>query len=114
MAKLEEYREHIQRVLTDYAKQRTSRNQDDELEMQTIFDPVRDHYQLIYVGWDKGRRVYGPVMHLDIKNGKIWIQWNGTEDDIAAELMELGVSKQDIVLGFHTPYMRQFSDFAVG
>ncbi len=114
MAKLEEYREHIQRVLTDYAKQRTSRNQDDELEMQTIFDTVRDHYQLIYVGWDKGRRVYGPVMHLDIKNGKIWIQWNGTEDDIAAELMELGVSKQDIVLGFHTPFMRQFSDFAVG
>ena len=82
--------------------------------MQTIFDTMRDHYQLIYVGWDKGRRVYGPVMHLDIKNGKIWIQWNGTEDDIAAELMELGVSKQDIVLGFHTPYMRQFSDFAVG
>jgi len=114
MAKLEEYREHIQRVLTDYAKRRTSHNQDDELEMQTIFDPVRDHYQLIYVGWDKGQRVYGPVMHLDIKNGKIWIQWNGTEDDIAAELMELGVSKQDIVLGFHTPFMRQFTDFAVG
>ncbi|MDF5715400.1 MAG: XisI protein [Rhizonema sp. NSF051] len=113
MAKLEEYREYIQHVLTDYAKRRTSCNQDDELEMQTIFDTVHDHYQLIYVGWDKGRRVYGPVMHLDIKNGKIWIQWNGTEDNIAAELMEMGVSNQDIVLGFHTPYMRQFTDFAV-
>ncbi|MFH7027815.1 MAG: XisI protein [Heteroscytonema crispum UTEX LB 1556] len=113
MAKLEEYREYIQRVLTDYAQRRTSRNKDNELEMQTIFDTVRDHYQLIYVGWDKGKRVYGPVMHLDIKNEKIWIQWNGTEDDIAAELMEMGVPKQDIVLGFHTPYMRQFTDFAV-
>ncbi len=110
MAKLEEYRENIQRVLTDYAKQRTSHNQDDELEMETIFDTVRDHYQPIYVGWDKGRRVYGPVMHLDIKNGKIWIQWNGTEDDIAAELMELGVSKQDIVLGFHTPLDKVYSN----
>lgn len=114
MAKLEIYREYIQRVLTDYAKHRTSSNQDDELEMQTIFDTINDHYQLIYVGWDKGRRVYGPVMHLDIKNEKIWIQWNGTEDDIAAELVEMGVPKQDIVLGFHAPRMRQFTDFAVG
>ncbi len=53
------------------------------------------------------------MLHLDIKNGKIWIQWNGTEDDIAADLMALGVEKQDIVLGFHSPYMRQFTDFAV-
>lgn len=82
--------------------------------MQTIFDTVHDHYQLIYVGWDKGKRVYGPVIHLDIKNEKIWLQWNGTEDDIAADLVEMGVPKQDIVLGFHSPYMRQFTDFAVG
>ncbi|MEA5566573.1 XisI protein [Anabaena sp. UHCC 0399] len=114
MAKLEKYREYVQRVLSEYAQRRTSHHQNDELEMQTIFDTIHDHYQLIYVGWDKGRRVYGPVIHLDIKNEKIWIQWNGTEDDIAAELVEMGVSKQDIVLGFHTPYMRQFTDFAVG
>ena len=71
-------------------------------------------YQLIYVGWHNRRRIYGSVMHLDIKDSKIWIQWNGTEDDIAAELVEMGVPKQDIVLGFHTPHMRQFTDFAVG
>ncbi|MBD2596899.1 XisI protein [Nostoc spongiaeforme FACHB-130] len=114
MAKLEEYREYVQHVLREYAKRRTSNNKDDELEMQTIFDTIHDHYQLIYVGWDKGKRVYGPVIHLDIKNEKIWLQWNGTEDDIAADLVELGVPKQDIVLGFHSPYMRQFTDYAVG
>jgi hypothetical protein len=53
-------------------------------------------------------------MHLDIKNEKIWIQWNGTEDDIAVKLMNMGVLRDDIVLGFHTPYMRQFTDYAVG
>lgn len=114
MAKLEKYREYVQSVLTEYAKSRTYNKKNNELEMQTIFDTVHDHYQLIYVGWDKGRRVYGPVIHLDIKNEKIWLQWNGTEDDIAADLVEMGVPKQDIVLGFHSPYMRQFTDFAVG
>ena len=51
--------------------------------------------------------------HLDIKGGKIWIQWNGTEDDIAAELVALGVPKHDIVLGFHTPLLRQYTEYAV-
>ncbi|MEB3180037.1 MAG: XisI protein [Nostocaceae cyanobacterium] len=111
MAKLDDYREYIQKLLTEYA---TLDSDEDGVEMQTIFDTVRDHYQLIYVGWDRGKRVYGPVMHLDIKDGKIWLQWNGTEVDIAAELVDMGVSKDDIVLGFHTPYMRQFTDYAVG
>ncbi|ESA35645.1 fatty-acid oxidation protein subunit alpha [Leptolyngbya sp. Heron Island J] len=31
------------------------------------------------MGWDSHRRVYGCVLHLDIKAGKIWIQQNMTE-----------------------------------
>jgi hypothetical protein len=111
MAKLEKYRECIEKLLTQYAARDSG---EDGVEAQKIFDTEHDHYQLSYVGWHNQRRIYGPVMHLDIKNGKIWIQWNGTEDDIAAELMEMGVEKQDIVLGFHSPGMRQFTDFAVG
>jgi XisI protein len=58
-------------------------------------------------------RFSGELPHLDIKDGKIWIQWNGTEDDIAAELVALGVPKHDIVLGFHTPVLRQYTEYAV-
>jgi XisI protein len=110
MAKLDEYRGYIQQLLTKYAARDSH---EDGVEVETIFDTNHDHYQLLYVGWRNRRRVYGPVMHLDIKNEKIWIQWNGTEDDIAAELVDMGVLKEDIVLGFHTPYARQFTDFAV-
>ncbi|MEQ8538230.1 MAG: element excision factor XisI family protein [Coleofasciculus sp. D1-CHI-01] len=46
-------------------------------------------------------------------NGKVWIQLNNTEAHLADELMKLGVNREDIVLGFHSPYMRQFTDFAV-
>jgi XisI protein len=60
------------------------------------------------------RRIYGCVLHLDSKDGKIWIQHNGTEFDIAAQLAEQGIPKQNIVNGFHSSYMRQFTDFAVG
>jgi len=52
-------------------------------------------------------------MHLDIRNEKIWIFYNSTEHDIAADLVDLGVPKQDIVLGFH-PLVREMSDYAIG
>jgi XisI protein len=111
MAKLEEYRGYIKQLLTGYSQYYKS---DNGVEAQTIFDTEHDHYQLVYVGWENKRRVYGCVLHLDIKNGKIWIQHNGTEVNIGDELVALGVPKQDIVLGFHSPYKRQFTDFAVG
>ena len=37
----------------------------------------------------------------------------GTEIGVANELVEQGVPKKDIVLGFHIPYRRQFTEFAV-
>jgi hypothetical protein len=52
------------------------------------------------------------VIHVDIKDGKIWIQCDFTEEGVANELVELGVPKTDIVLGFRSPYVRQFTDFA--
>jgi hypothetical protein len=53
------------------------------------------------------------LLHLDIKDGKIWIQYDGTEGGIALELVELGVPKEDIVLGYHSPSVRGFTEFAV-
>jgi XisI protein len=33
---------------------------------------------------------------------------------VANRLVEMGVPKQDIVLAFQSPFMRQLSEFAVG
>ncbi len=109
MAELDHYREKIQQLLQEYA---ALSNDNSEIETETIFDTVRDHYQLVQVGWQNGRRVYGCILHLDIKNGKVWLQHNGTENSIAAELVALGIPKSDIVIGFHSPFKRQFTDYA--
>ena len=47
-----------------------------------------DRYQVVHVGWSNKRRVYSCVLHLDIIDGKIWIQHDGTEGGIALELIE--------------------------
>ncbi len=111
MDKVEQYREYIQRLLTEYSHYKSI---SEEVEAQVVFDREHDHYQLVHVGWRNIRRVYGCVLHLDIKDDKIWVQHDGTEIGIVSDLEALGVPKQDIVLGFHAPYKRKYTDYAVG
>ncbi|MBD1821402.1 XisI protein [Cyanobacteria bacterium FACHB-DQ100] len=113
MESVERYRKIIQKLLGDRAAR--SQRSNSQVEAQTIFDTERDHYQLVYVGWRRnGDRDYGCLIHLDLKEGKIWIQYDGTEGGIAQELVEQGVPKEDIVLGFHPPSVRKLTEFAVG
>ena len=107
---LNNYRTIIKEILKQYASYQPSYG---DIEVQTLFDSENDHYQVIAVGWDGKQRIYGCSLHLDLKDGKIWIQVNNTELDIAQELVNRGISKQDIVIGFHTTYLRQFSGYAL-
>lgn len=111
MDKLAKYRQLVQQTLLEHGKHKYAYG---DVEVQTIFDTERDHYQVVYVGWDGENWLHSCILHIDIKDGKIWLQWNGTEDDIAADFVEQGVSREDIVLGFHPPYMRKFTKYAVG
>jgi XisI protein len=110
MDKLALFRQAIQTILADYVKVSISNG---EIESQAVFDTQRDHYQVMNVGWDGHRRVHGCVLHLDIKDGKVWVQHNMTEMPIAQELIALGVAKEDIVLGFQAAYMREYTGFGV-
>jgi len=111
MEKVANYRQMIQEVLTEYGEYLN--NPQDEIEIQTIIDTVRDHYQLMLVGFRKKQRQFGCLFHADIKNGKIWIQHDSTDLGIGNEFLKRGVPKKDIVLGYYTPAMREYSDFAV-
>ena len=110
MDKLEQYREYVKQLITGYANSDQNKK---EVEVQLIMDTVRDHYQWMNVGWEGFKRVYNCLIHLDIKDGKIWIQQNWTEDDLAADLVEMGVPKEDIVLGLQAPYKRPYTDYGV-
>ena len=108
MEKLERYRQIVRDILTAHAT-----TNEPDIESQVICDTESDRYLLLDIGWQGLNRIYACYMHLDIKDGKIWIQHNMTESDFADELVRLGVPKEDIVLGFHSPFMRQFTDYAV-
>lgn len=110
MDKLTQYREFIKNICEEYSQIKPANG---EIEVETFFDTQQDHYQVFHKGWSKYRRIFGPLIHIDLINGKIWIQYDGTEAGIANELLKLGVPKEDIVLGYHAPFMRQYDGFGV-
>src|SRR5207249_10316322 len=58
------------------------------VEVQLVFDTMHDHYQLWYIGWQGERRIRGCVLQVDTKDGKIWIQYDGTETGLAGALVQ--------------------------
>ncbi|MTJ12516.1 XisI protein [Anabaena sp. UHCC 0187] len=110
MDKLDKYRKIIVSVVKKHAQYKPSHG---KIEALCICDQESDNYLLMDTGWDKTGRVHAVVFHLRIIDGKICIEWDGMERGITGELLELGVEKDDIILGFIRPEYRQFSDFSV-
>ncbi len=108
MDKLAYYRQCVCQLLTAEVRKDLGNS---DIESQLIFDREGDRYLLLDVGWQGLHRIYTCFMHLDIKEGKIWIQHNMTEVDIAQKLVEMGVPKEDIIFGLHPPYKRPYTGY---
>jgi len=110
MDKIARYRTLIQDTLIEDAQIKPSLG---EVESHLVFDTERDSYQLMYIGWDGTIRTHGAIIHVRLRNDKIWIEYDGTEEGIAIHFLEAGVPKEDIVLAFHSPLKRPYTGFAV-
>ena len=111
MDKLTNYRNIIKRILAAHV-QPSGSSPKSEIEDFMIADEARDHYLLFHLGWWERKRVRNFNVYVRIINGKFYIEHDLTEDSIATELLEAGVPKEDIVLAFHAPEMRELTEFA--
>lgn len=104
------YQDAIEKILNEYAAIPYSYG---EINQSVIIDAARTHFLLFSEGWNGEKRVHGVVIHAEIRDGKIWIHYDGTEDGITDELVAAGVPKDHIVLAFHPPHVRQHTGYAV-
>ncbi len=79
-----------------------------------VFDRLNGQFLLMDEGWDSYKHIHRVWVHVELRDGKFWIQKDGTEDGIAVDLMNAGVPKERIVLAFQHPGRRQYSEFAPG
>jgi hypothetical protein len=92
------YGKIVEELLNKYASIRKTLTPGVRSEL--IIDRERHHYQLLTIGWHQHLFIYTIVFHFDIIDGKLWIQQNNTDALIADELVQRGVDRNDIVMGF--------------
>ncbi len=112
MDKVAQYKKLVRQVIEEVA---AFFRPGEPVEPQIILDDERGHYLLFSVGWEGKNWHYASIVHIDVRpDGKVWLQHDGTDLVLADELVRKGIPKQDIVLGFQSPVMRQYiEDFAV-
>ena len=109
MDPLNDDRAIIRRILRPYADIRYAHG---DIHNEVVFDDENARYLVMSHGRMGKKRVHGCLIHVEIVEGKIWIQRDGTEDGVADELVEAGIPKSRIVLGFWDPEARKLGDFA--
>jgi hypothetical protein len=84
-----------------------------EFRTLTAFDRERGQFLLIDEGWNGYRRIHRVWMHVELRDSKVWIHEDGTEEGVANRLVTMGIPHERIVLGFHAPSLRSATEFAV-
>ena len=110
MDKCNRYRQLIQQIIQTYCQLSPS---DESLQSLPIFDSIHEQYLLVRMGWEGQNRIKRTIIHIQLKNEKIWIEEDWTEEGIATDLLLAGVPQEDIVLAFHPPTLRQYTEFAI-
>ncbi len=92
------YQQCIKTLLSEYEPL-----QSEGSHVEVICDDERMRYLALWVGWWKSKRIHQCAIHIDICDDLIVIQCNDTEDLIATELVEMGIPREKIRLGFLPP-----------
>ncbi len=112
MDKLGHYRALIKQGLTEYASLLTAPPKP-AYDVALALDDEHQQYLIRKLGWTPDSRIRQTVLHVSIRDNKIWIEEDWTEEGIATYFLEQGVPREDIVLGFQPPQMRPYTEFAV-
>ena len=87
----------VKQVIQRYAQFKPSHG---DIRLDTVFDDQQQHYALMQVGWDRGRRIRDNLIYITLNNGKGWIEYDGMEQGITQALVTAGIPLEQIVLAF--------------
>jgi len=103
------YKEIIKTLLQGHANFRNTIP--DGYQSQLLFDDERGGYIVLDIGWNENKYLHATPIHINLIDGKIWIQYDDTEEGVATDLLAAGIPKEEIVLGFRHPRVRQYTEF---
>lgn len=110
--RINKYAKILSDDLEEYVNDRKQR---EDITYQFVKDTEHHQYQILRMAWIKGIFRSDIIFHFEIKsNGKLWLWVNNTDIVVTEDLIDRGIPKSDIVLGFHAPEVRAYTGYAVG
>lgn len=110
MDKITRYKQIARNILEQVARKL---DQVKDYQPFLVIDEERGQYLILHDGWDHAERTYGVVVHIQVtQDGKVWLRYDGTDLEIGQELLNYGVSPEDLVLAFLSPALRSFTPYA--
>lgn len=100
MDKLAKYRKIIKKTVKKYGSFQSSVG---DVETYAVCDESNDNYLVIDVGWLTFGRQHAMPIHIRIKDGKVLVEWDGTDQEIVQQLIDAGIDKNDVVWNFEKP-----------
>ena len=110
MEKLANYQYVIKKILNEYIG---TMPPDSDEEVYLVEDPKNMNYLIYQNVWRNNSRIYGCILHIRIKNEKIYVEYDGTDQGFGDVFADAGIPKNEIVLAFHSPAKRPYTAFAV-
>ena len=116
MDKLKHYTKLLKEIFDDYKKNNPSisnPNIGQKVNSYFITDEANGIFTWFHFGWTKQGRIDAINVFVRVQDGKIHIEEDWTEEGIGTILLKKGVPTKDIVVEFHPPEMRQYTEFGV-
>ena len=112
MDKITIYKQKVREVMESYVSK--TKTQLPEEEIYAVTDDEHGNYLIFRSVWQNNSRSYGYFIHARIKNGKVYVEYDGTdyEEGFTGFFEEKGIPKEDIVLAFHPPIVRKYTGYA--
>jgi len=106
MDRVDRYRELIIQAITESPYYRFPLPYP-HLDRLFLRDETNDCYMLYEVGWKDRKHIENTILLVRIKEGKIWIDVDWTEDGIVTDLLRYGIPPSEIVQAWVHPDLRE-------
>ena len=110
MDRVEERKQLIKRILQEVYEYFSEVK---DVRIEFVCDDTLGHYAIIQVGRLQGRRIHCTVAHVDVTENRVYVECNRTDIDVVEMIQKAGVPDSEIVLGWHPPHLREYTEFAL-
>ncbi len=92
--------------LCDYISQYPPPN----LQFEKVVVRQQGHFEVLAMGWKNDYRIHTPILHIEYRNQKIFVYYNGTDIDFDEWLNQRGIPREMVKPAHLPPAMLQLID----